>query len=125
MSGVARNFFGLSLIYAICGLLLGLQMAISQDHGQMVTHAHIMLAGFMMSAVMAYFYHLFPARAEILLAKVHFWVAAASGIALTIGLFILFQGVPAAEPLAAGGSIVFFGAFLLFAWIAIPVLRRR
>ena len=124
MSGVARNFFVLGLVYAITGLVLGLYMAITQDHSQMVTHAHIMLAGFVMSSVMAFFYHLFPQRAAIMLAKAHFWLAAASGITLVVGLYLLFSGVTAAEPIAAIGSIAFFLALLLFAWIVMPVMRR-
>lgn len=90
----------------------------------MVTHAHIMLAGFMMSAVMAFFYHLFPERAALALAKTHFWLAAASGISLVAGLYFMFSGVTAASPLAAAGSIAFFGSLLLFTAIAMPAMRR-
>ena len=61
MQGVARNFFTLAIIYALCGMALGIHMAISEDHGQMPTHAHTMVAGWLMSAVFAFFYHLFPA----------------------------------------------------------------
>lgn len=124
MSGVARNFFVLALLYAICGMILGLTMAISEDHSQMPTHAHIMLAGFMMSAVMSYFYHLFPDRARSMLATVHFWLAALSGVVFMTALFFLFRGATAVEPFAAIGSMVFFASVLLFAWIAMPVLRK-
>ena len=61
MQGVARNFFTLAVIYPLCGMALGLHMAITNDHGQMPTHAHTMVAGWLMSAVFAFFYHLFPA----------------------------------------------------------------
>src|SRR5205823_9821690 len=64
MQGVARNFFTLAIIYALCGMALGLHMAISQDHGQMPTHAHTMVAGWLMSSVFAFFYHLFPAAGQ-------------------------------------------------------------
>ena len=45
MQGAARNFFTLAVIFALVGVVLGLYMAISQNHTQVVTHAHIMLAG--------------------------------------------------------------------------------
>ena len=124
MSGVARNFLILAFVYIVCGLTLGLVMGISEDHSQMPTHAHIMLAGFMLSTVMAFFYHLFPERARSVLATIHFWLAAISGIAFMTGLFFLFRGVTEAEPVVAIGSMAFFLSVLIFIWNAVPVLRK-
>jgi hypothetical protein len=124
MKGVARNFFTLAIIYAICGMVLGLSMSISQDHGQMPVHAHTMVAGFLMSAVFAFFYHLFPAAAASRLAPVHFWLTAVSGIALLVSLYFMLDGNPAIEPVTAISSVLFFLGMLLFAWIALPVVRR-
>lgn len=125
MQGVSRNFFLLAIIYAICGMTLGLVMSISQDHTQMPVHAHIMVAGWLMSAVFAFFYHLFPVAAASRLAPVHFWLTAVSGIGLLVGLFFLLAGNPAIEPLVAISSLGFFAGILLFAWIAIPATRVR
>ncbi|MER8484843.1 hypothetical protein [Mesorhizobium sp. M1322] len=124
MQKVARNFFTLAVIYAMFGMALGLQMAISQDHAQMPTHAHIMVAGWLMSAVFAFFYHLFPAVAEKRLATVHFWLTAISGIGLLIGLYIMLAGNPAIEPLVATSSMGFYAGLLLFAYIALPVVWK-
>ncbi|MER8440526.1 cbb3-type cytochrome c oxidase subunit I [Mesorhizobium sp. M1312] len=124
MQKVARNFFTLAVIYAMFGMALGLQMAISQDHGQMPTHAHIMVAGWLMSAVFAFFYHLFPAVAGKRLATVHFWLTAISGIGLLIGLYIMLAGNPAIEPLVAASSMGFYAGLLLFAYIALPVVWK-
>ena len=123
MQGVARNFFTLAIIYAICGMLLGLSMSISQDHTQMPVHAHTLVAGWLMSAVFAFFYHLFPAARASRLAPVHFWLTAISGIGLLVGLYFLLAGNAAIEPLVAVSSIGFFLGMLLFAWIALPVIR--
>ena len=41
MQGAARLFFTLAIIYVILGIVLGLTMAISKDHGKMVTHTQI------------------------------------------------------------------------------------
>jgi hypothetical protein len=125
MQGVARNFFTLAVVYALCGMALGLHMSISQDHSQMPTHAHVMTAGWLMSALFAFFYHLVPAAGTSRLAVVHFWLTAASGVGLLVGLFFLLGGNTAVEPLVAGSSMGFYAAMLLFAVIALPAIWRR
>ena len=124
MQGVARQFFVLAIIYAICGMILGLVMSITQDHHQTPVHAHIMVAGWLMSAVFAFFYHLFPAARAHHLAIVHFWLTAVSGISLLVGLYFLLDGNEMIEPLVAAASLGFFAAMLLFAWIAVPIVRH-
>ena len=123
MQGVARNFFILAIIYAICGMMLGLSMAISHDHSQMPVHAHTMVAGWLMSAVFAFFYHLFPVANASRLAPVHFWLTAVSGAALLVSLYFVLAGNTAMEPVTAISSIGFFIGMGLFAWIALPAIR--
>ena len=124
MQGVARNFFTLAIIYALAGMALGIHMAMSNDHSQMPVHAHTMVAGWLMSSVFAFFYHLFPAAAASLLARVHFWLTAVSGIGLLIGLYFLLAGNTAIEPVVAVSSMVFYASMLLFAFIALPAIYR-
>jgi hypothetical protein len=124
MQGVARNFFTLAIVYALCGMALGIHMAISQDHAQMPTHAHILVAGWLMSSVFAFFYHLFPAAGRSMLAKIHFWLTAASGVLLMIGLYLLMSGNEQLEAAAAIGSIGFYAAMLLFAFIGLRTVYK-
>lgn len=124
MQGVARNFFTLAIVYSLIGLTLGLSMAISQDHTQVVTHAHIMVLGWLMSAVFAFFYHLVPAAAASRLASIHFWLSALSSACMLFGLFILFRGNPSIEPVLAVSSLAFFAATILFAFIALSALWK-
>jgi cbb3-type cytochrome oxidase subunit 1 len=124
MHGIARNFFTLAIGYAIAGMILGLAMSISHDHAQMPTHAHIMVAGWLMSAVFAFFYQLVPAASASRLAPAHFWLTAVSGVGLVVGLFFLLGGNPGIEPFVAASSIGFFASLLLFAWIALRVLWK-
>ena len=124
MSGAARNFFILALLYAIGGMLLGLSMAISHDHSQMPVHAHAMAAGWLMSGFFAFFYHFFPHIGRSRLAQIHFWLTAVSGVILMVSLYLVLAGNPGVEPVTATSSIAFFVAVLLFAWIALPVLRK-
>jgi predicted membrane channel-forming protein YqfA (hemolysin III family) len=124
MQGVARNFFILGIVMAIAGLMLGLKMAMSQDHGQMPVHAHIMVAGWLMSAVFGFFYHLFPVARQNKLATIHFWMHAVGIVVLTVSLYFVLAGNPGVEPVTAVSSILFFLGVLLFAWIAIPVVSK-
>lgn len=122
MQGIARSFFTLAIAYALCGIALGLYMSISDNHIQMPTHAHIMVAGWLMSSVIAFFYHLVPAAAASRLAKPHFWLATVSGIALLVGLFFLINGNAGVEPVVAIASIGFYLSVFLFAFIALTAL---
>jgi hypothetical protein len=122
MHGVARNFFTLALLYAIGGMALGLHMSITHDHAQMPTHAHAMVAGWLMSAVFAFYYHLVPAAAHTRLAAFHFWLMAVSGLALMVGLYFLLAGNEAIEPIVAIGSMAFYAGMILFAGIALKTM---
>ncbi len=123
MKGAARTFFILALCYAVAGMVLGIVMAASHDHGEMPAHAHIMVAGWLMSSVFAFFYHLFPEIGAKPLARAHFWVQAVSGIVLVVSLFFLLRGNDGLEPVTALASVGFLLGTLMFVWNALPVLR--
>ena len=123
MKGAARLFFTLALAYAVAGMSLGIYMAASHDHGQMPTHAHTMVAGWLMSSVFAFFYHLFPEIGARPLARVHFWIQGLSGVVLVVSLFALLNGNEAIEPVTALASIGFLIGMQVFIWNALPVLR--
>lgn len=125
MQRVARNFFTLAIIYALCGMALGIDMGISGDHGQAPTHAHAMLAGWVTSALFSFFYHLFPAAGEKTLAMLHFWLSAISGIVLVGSLYFLMAGNTAMEPVLGIASIFFLLGMILFAVIALPAIWRK
>jgi cbb3-type cytochrome oxidase subunit 1 len=124
MQGVAKNFFIVGIAFAIAGMMLGLKMAMSGDHLEMPVHAHIMVAGWLMSAVFGFFYHLFPAAAANRLAQAHFWLHSIGIFVLVVSLYFLLAGNTAIEPVTAVASIAFFLGMLLFAWIAIPVINK-
>jgi len=124
MQGVARNFFILGIVMAIVGMMLGLKMAMTNNHVQMPVHAHIMVAAWLMSAVFGFFYHLFPAARQNKLAPIHFWIHAVSIVVLVVSLYFVLAGNREVEPVTAISSILFFLGMLLFAWIAIPVINK-
>jgi len=124
MKGLSARFFGSALVYAILGMVLGNVMGASGDHSQFPTHAHLMLIGWVSFAIFGFFYHLFAERAATLLARVHFWLAQATYIVLVIALYLIFSGQPdVGEPIAAAASIGYLLSMVLFALIALPVVR--
>lgn len=125
MHGLAARYFGSAILYAILGMALGLHMGMSKDHTQMPTHAHLLVVGWVSFAIFGVFYHLFPSAAASLLAKVQFWLAQASLAALIVGLFFIFRGNEAADPVAGISSIGLLISMILFGLIALPVLRGR
>ena len=117
-SGLSRVFMRASVIYALLGMALGLHMAATHDHGQMPTHAHLMLLGWVGMTIYAVFYRLWPAAAEGRLPKVHCVLAHVTLIAMSVGLYIIYSGNMAlGEPIAAISTNVLFLNTALFAWI--------
>ncbi len=125
MKSVARWFFVSALFYGIAGMALGLHMAMSHNHGQLPTHAHIMVVGWLSFAVFGLFYHLFSKTVSALLSRVHFWAAQLSFLGLTVGLFLFYSGKTQYEPVAAISSLGYAASFLVFAAVAWAVLRDR
>jgi hypothetical protein len=124
MKGLSAQFFGSALVYAILGMVLGNVMGASGDHSQFPTHAHLLLIGWVSFAIFGFFYHLFAERAVTLLARMHFWLAQVTYIALVIALYLIFSGQPdVGEPIAGVASIGFLLSMVLFALVALPVVR--
>lgn len=111
-----RKYVMTALGYAIVGLALGIYMAASHDHGQLVTHAHIMLVGFLLSFVYALCHKLWLGNAGPRLANAQFYLHQAGALALMVGLFLLYGRFVAdatIEPLLSAGSIAVFVGMIL------------
>ncbi len=102
--------------YGLLGMLLGLHMAMSQDHGQMPTHAHIMVIGWVSFALFGFYYHLMGDRVPVLAARIHFWLAELSFLGIAVGLWLLYSGT-AGDALPAFSSIAYAISFLIFAYV--------
>lgn len=85
-----RKFLFTAFGYAIIGLVLGIMMAESLDHGQMVTHAHIMLLGFVVSFVYAVCHKLWLPGVTGALATAQFWIHQFGTLGLIVGLYLLY-----------------------------------
>jgi len=120
---LANRFVRLSVVYALIGMALGIAMAISGDHSQMPTHAHINLLGYVSMMLYGLFYKSYPKAAEGRLPMVHFWVANAGLIGISTGIGLLYGGMPEAEPIAAVSSLVAITGMAIFAVVVFRATR--
>lgn len=85
-----RKFILTSLGYAIIGLALGIFMAASKDHGHLVTHAHIMLIGFVVSFIYGLCHKLWLNNIISKLSLVQFYIHQVGTLGVVIGLFLYY-----------------------------------
>jgi cbb3-type cytochrome oxidase subunit 1 len=125
MNGIARGFLISAITYGVLGMLLGLHMGITHNHGQMPTHAHIMVIGWVSFFLFGIYYLQFGKITSRALSLVHFWTAQAAFVALASGLWLIYSGRNQFEPVAAISSTAYALSFLVFAAAALPVFWRR
>ena len=112
-----RNFILTSFGYAIIGLALGIFMAASKDHGHLVTHAHIMLIGFVVSFIYGLCHKLWLNNIISKLSKVQFCIHQVGTLGVIVGLFLYygkFVTLETIDPVLAISSIaVLIGMVLM------------
>lgn len=114
--GFDRRYLVWSLAYVAVGMALGIFMAASHDHAQHVTHAHILLVGFVVSFIYAVIHKLWLGGQTSRLARLQFVAHQAGALAMIFGLFMLYGRIVPAEkiePVLALSTIVVFAAALL------------
>jgi len=112
-----KKFIITSLFYAIVGMLLGIFMAASKDHGHMVTHAHIMLIGFVVTFIYGLCHKLWLNNIVSILSKIQFYIHQLGTASILIGLFLYyghFVSMETIDPVLAISSIaVLIGMILM------------
>jgi len=88
-----RKFLIWALGYAAVGISLGLYMAASQNHGELVTHAHILLVGFVLSLVYGIIHKLWLEKPNRAIANTQFVLHQAAAVTVSVGLFLLYGGL--------------------------------
>jgi hypothetical protein len=115
---VDRKFIVTALSYAVVGMALGVYMGASQDHGEFVTHAHIMLLGFVVSFIYGLCHKLWLNNDTSRLAVVQFYVHQVATLILVSGLFLYYGNfVPEATigpVLGVSSTTAFIGMVLMF-----------
>lgn len=111
-----RRFVLTAFGYALIGLALGLYMAGSKNHAQHVTHAHIMLVGFVVSFIYALCHKLWLSNATSRLAVAQFYVHQIGSLGLFIGLFLLYGNFVEE---AAIDAVLGIASFTVFAGVVL------
>jgi hypothetical protein len=125
MEKLARGFIAGAVFYGIAGIAMGLYMAISQDHSQSPTHAHINLIGWVSFFLFGLFYKFLGANVSIRMARAQYWLAQVSAPALFVAIWFLNQGDARFEPLAAASALGYAASFLVFSAIVLAALNER
>lgn len=120
--GFDKKYLVWSLAYVALGMSLGIFMAASHDHAQHVTHAHILLVGFVVSFIYAVIHKLWLGEQTSLLARVQLISHQAGALTMFSGLFLLYGSIVAPEsiePVLALSSFVVLGAALLMIFMTL------
>lgn len=127
--GFDRKYLVWALAYVVTGMGLGIYMAASHDHSQHVTHAHVLLVGFVASFIYAVIHKLWLGGGPSLLAGVQFIAHQAGALAMFGGLFLLYGGIAPAEQvervLAPSTIVVFVAALLMIVMVLRSSERTR
>lgn len=117
-----RKYLVWGLAYAIAGMILGIFMAASHDHSQHVTHAHILLVGFVVSLIYAIIHKLWLGETPAGPAKLQFILHQAGAIVLTPSLLLAYGGIvpiPTIEPVLSVASITVLIAAALMLYLVV------
>jgi hypothetical protein len=112
-----KKFLVWGLSYAAAGMVLGIYMAASHNHGELVTHAHILLVGFVLSLVYGLIHRLWLTHPNRRIATFQFALHQAAALILSIGLFLLYGNLLPADKLdpilGLGSAAVLLGLLLM------------
>ena len=125
---MSRRYLVWALCYAAIGMALGIYMAASHNHGELVTHAHVLLVGFVLSLVYGIIHRLWLEAPRRGLAVTQFALHQVAAILMLVGLFLLYGGKASEEtlaPLLGVGSVgVLLGMLLMLYMVLRPGSAR-
>ena len=117
LAPLAQRYFKVATVFLVWGLVVGLHMSITKNHGAHAAHAHINLIGWVTSALFGMYYALHPRKASLNIAAVQFAVYVGGCVLLLPTLYLLVTGNASVEPVVAAGSLAVFLGVLLFAFV--------
>ncbi|MDQ2068616.1 TonB-dependent receptor [Natronospira bacteriovora] len=119
---IDRKFLIWALVYIVLGMILGIYMAVSKDHGQHVTHAHVLLVGFVLSLLYGIIHRLWLNGHSLAVANVQFYLHQLGAIVMSLGLFLLYGHMMAETvlgPILGVASLLVLASALLMFWMVL------
>src|SRR5690606_24061010 len=124
MARISDRFLQLGVLFALCGMGLGVWMGATEVFTLSPVHAHINLLGWVSMTLYGLFYRVVPQAAAGKLPVVHFWLSLASLLAMIPALALFLLGETAmAAPLGLA-SIALWAGMLVFAAIVFKATWR-
>lgn len=121
---LVRIHLTLGLIWLLAGMLLGEHMGRTGDHGQMPTHAHMMLLGGVLSILWAMIYRVLGLPAGLLA-----WVQTAlhhiSTLAMIVALYMLYGQISTEAAMAPVLGMASISAIISVLLVLVQSLRAR
>ena len=117
-----------SLSFAAVGMGLGVYMGASQNHSELVAHAHILLVGFVVSFIYGIIHRLWLLEPRRAIATFQFVLHQAGALTLMVGLFLLYGNLAAPqilEPILGIGSVAVLVAMLTMIYMVIRYGHRK
>jgi hypothetical protein len=111
---------------ALAGMAKGIFMAASGNHSIMPAHAHLNLLGWVSLFLFGIYYRFHPTVDLSRLAVIQVSAWTFGTVIMTIGVTLIYLGMPEYEPLATVGSLVVLAAMAIFAVIvfrSVPVAK--
>ena len=89
-----------AVLFVVVGMIWGIAMVASNNHGSMPAHAHLNLLGWVSLFLFGIFYHLHPVmdRSRLARTQVWIWIVATTLTAVAVGFAT--SGHPEVDPLA-------------------------
>ena len=115
MKNLPKLFFAAAALFALCGMIWGIQMSATHDHTLSPAHGHLNLIGFVMMAVFGTYYALTPEAGRSRTAGIHFLLNTATVLILTPGIALAISGQT--EVLAQIGSVLAVLSMVMFAFV--------
>jgi hypothetical protein len=88
-----RRFLIWALSYAVVGLALGIYMGASHNHAELVTHAHILLIGFVISFIYGIIHRPWLDEPSRGVANVQFVLHQAAAVTMSMALFLMYANM--------------------------------
>lgn len=122
MAKLPLAFFSTAALCVVAGMVWGIIMAASGDHGMMPAHAHLNLMGWATLALMGSFYALTGKSDR--LGWVNYWLSTLGVVVSIPSLAMVLAGNQAAEKGATAGAILALLGMLVFFFEVLTVWRK-
>lgn len=117
MTNTPKMFFFAAAVFALCGMVWGIQMSATHDHKLSPAHGHLNLIGFVMMSIFGAYYALTPRAGNSRMARFHFGLTTATVLVLTPGIALAISRQT--EVLAQTGSVLAIVSMAFFGFVVL------